>query len=74
MVLKGCKLSLQDKHGQTPLHVALRRNDLDLVKYLVNQYRNEVGLDVKNVWSDRVIDIANRYWSKELIELLAVGI
>lgn len=74
LVLKGCKLSLQDKHGQTPLHVALRRNDLDLVKYLVNQYRNEVGLDVKNVWSDRVIDIANRYWSKELIELLAVGI
>lgn len=74
LVMKGCTLSSQDKYGQTPLHVALRRNDLDLVKYLLNHYRSEVGLELRNVWSDRVIDIANRHWSKELIELLAVGI
>lgn len=55
----------------TPLHLAVRRRNVEIVKLIVPWYKNRAAeLDARNTWDDTALHIAARMGDRRIVRLL----
>ena len=74
MMMKGNDINLKNKAGETPLFIAVRKNQPALVKLLTGvdakseRPRSSVG--IKNAAEKNVFDVACEYGSRDVLDIL----
>src|SRR4051812_2853485 len=61
----GSLNAVKDSYNNNLLHLATRHNDVEIVKYLLN---NHVDKNQKNKWNDTPMDLAYVSHNKQLID------
>ena len=62
-------VEITDKHGNTPLHLAARENDIEAAKVLV---KHGASLDSVNNYNRTALDIAKSYGNTSIVKLLSI--
>ncbi|WP_254229453.1 ankyrin repeat domain-containing protein [Wolbachia pipientis] len=71
LIEQGIDLTLQDREGNTPLHVAVERNDVAITKLLLDQV---IDVNIRNNNGETALDIARRRGSQVLVALFSYNI
>lgn len=64
-------LVLQDNTGNTPIHQAVIKNNIKVLKKLLDQLQDTNALNIRNTLGQTALHIAAQDGSKEIVELLA---
>ncbi len=62
-------INLKNAVGDTIIHIAVRRNDLPLLKYLIDRFSVNINLNVKNNDGQTSVSLAKKLGRKEVINL-----
>ena len=73
LVKHGASLKVKDADGNTPLHLAVIRQDIAVVRHIMNQYKQLINPVARNNHGDRPIDIARALSNADLVALLPAG-
>ncbi|HEB41433.1 MAG TPA: hypothetical protein ENI08_00245 [Candidatus Dependentiae bacterium] len=65
----GADINLKNAVGDTIIHIAVRRNDLPLLKYLIDQFSININLNIKNNDGQTPVSLATKFERKEVINL-----
>jgi glutaminase len=72
-LLRGAKLSCADYDLRTPLHLAVAENQIDVVKFFIDEKRrasNLIDLNPRDRWGGTPLDDAYLHGNEAIIELL----
>jgi len=65
----GANINLRNKKGDTILHIVVRRNNLPLLKYLIDKFSTLINLDVRNNSGETPVALARKLDRKEMLAL-----
>ncbi len=65
----GADINLKNAVGDTIIHIAVRRNNLSLLKYLIDRFSININLNVKNNDGQTPESLAKRLERKDIIKL-----
>jgi glutaminase len=68
LIAHGHEMDAADYDGRTPLHLACAENQVDTVRYLLNQ---GVATSPKDRWGNTPLEDARRHKRKEIVSLFA---
>ncbi len=65
----GADINLKNTAGDTIIHIAVRRNDLPLLKYLIDRFSININLNIKNNDGRTPVSLAKKLERKEVTNL-----
>lgn len=63
-------INAQNNDGDTPLHVAIHKNDLDWVQYMLKKYPTRLKFDLKNNLGHTPVSLAALYGYDQMVDIL----
>jgi len=63
-------INVQNNDGDTPLHIAVTKNDLDWVTYIVNKFPQKIKFTLKNNLGYTPLTLAEFYGYDQLVDVL----
>jgi ankyrin repeat protein len=63
-------INAQNNDGDTPLHIAVNKNDLDWVNYVVNKFPKKINFTLKNNRGYTPLALAESYGYDQLVDIL----
>ena len=70
LALEKGAVSIGDREGNTLIHLAVKRNYVELIKFVKEKYSKGISLVHRNKRGDRPVDIATRYGKTKIVETL----
>jgi len=65
----GASINQKNAAGDTIMHIAVRKNDMPLLKYLIDQFSLNIDLAVKNSAGETPVSLAKKFKYKDIIDL-----
>jgi uncharacterized protein len=69
LIKNNAKVDATDNDGQTVLHHAASRGQLEVVKWLIDNYARLIPLET--IWGELALDVAKRQGNDEICLLLS---
>jgi len=68
----GADINQKNAVGDTVIHLAVRKNDVPLLKYLIDRFSLNIDLGVKNNVGDTPVSLAKKLGYKEITDLFSL--